>query len=60
LCEVSHAKSECSDEENISHPRDDIPEAECPPGNKLQKLVELEMRRRLRKKQKWGKRASLP
>jgi len=55
LCEISHAKSECSDEEDISHPRDDIPKAECPPGNKLQELVELEMRRRLRKKPKMGK-----
>lgn len=48
--EVPHTKSECSDEEDISYPRDNIPEAECPPGNKLQELVELEMRRLLRRK----------
>jgi len=42
LGEVSHAKTECNNEENISDPGYNVPKAESTPGDKHQELVELE------------------
>jgi len=48
--EVSHAKTECNNEEDISDPGHNIPKAESTPGDKHQELVELEKGDSLRKR----------